>query len=203
MSISSDELKRGLVVIQEEWQQVDEKSGWNEYDTTFLRITRSLSSLANTFDVPQTEDEIKEDDEEALVDKTPRELLVVYDIVHSQSYQVPVLYFNFKNTSSGGKRSIEEIYQMLVPNAHGTSMQAVGQLGAITLTEHPITGIPSYFVHPCRTREALEPALQGKTVKPAEYVMLWLGTIGSSVGLDISLPLAMRLGREGLVAQGT
>ncbi|KAK4499836.1 hypothetical protein PRZ48_008022 [Zasmidium cellare] len=210
MSISSQELKEGLEVIEQEWQQLDDKADWDavkllqQHDATFLRITRSLNASTDNPYEQQDEDEIEEDDDEALRRTKPAERpLAIYDIVHSPSYQVPVLYVSFKNRASGRPPSIEELYQMLVPSTQRTSMQTVGQLGAITLTEHPITGIPAYFVHPCRTREALEPALEGRTVKPAEYVALWLGTIGASVGLNVPLPLATRLNRGRRIRKST
>lgn len=165
-----------------------------QYGISYLRITKSLATCTKVPDPFGHEDEIEEDDDEALASKTRVERpMVVYDIVHSPSFQVPVLYLSFKNLPSGRQPSIDELYQMLVPATYRSSIQAVGQLGAITLSEHPITGIPVYFVHPCRTREAMEPALEGKTMKPAEYTMLWLGTIGASAGLNIPLPLATRL----------
>lgn len=177
-----------------------------QHGTGYLRITKSLTNgikVPNTFQVGH-EDEIEEDDEEALASKTRvGRTVVVYDIVHSPSYQVPVLYLSFKNLPSGPQPSIDELYQMLVPTTYRSSVQITGQLGAITLTEHPITGMPAYFVHPCRTREAMEPALEGMMVKPAEYIMLWLSTIGASVGLNVPLPLAAELDAMSQVREET
>ena len=95
---------------------------------------------------------------------------------------------------TGRPPATEQIYQMLVPETHKASMQAVGQMGALSMTDHPATGMPAYFVHPCRTKEAMEPVLGEREVKPEEYVVLWLGTIGASVGLDVPLQLARKVG---------
>lgn len=165
-----------------------------------MRITKPLTTSEDIPNTLETEEEIEEEDDEALNEKkrAPK-LVVVYDIVHSSSYQVPVLYLNFESLPSGRLPSSDELYQMVVPNSYKASMQAVGQLGAITLTEHPITGVPAYFVHPCRTREAMVPVLEGKMIHPREYVVLWLGTIGASVALEVPLSLAMRMDARGQV----
>ena len=120
---------------------------------------------------------------------------MIYDIIHSPSYQVPVLYVTFQQQplDQGRGRSIlspEEVYDLLVPSSRKTQMQAVGVMGALSTTDHPVAGKPAYFVHPCRTAEAMNAVIGGKDVKPAEYLMMWLGLVGASVGLDVPIELA-------------
>lgn len=160
-----------------------------------MRITKRLPPLSDVTNESVAE-EFEEDDEEALGASTTPTFsapLVAYDIIHSPSYQVPVLYMSFRNLPSERPPSPEEVYRMIVPDTHKASMQAVGNMGALSLAEHPVTGMPACFVHPCRTREAMEPILRGRSVKAVEYVVLWLGTIGASVGLDVPLALTTKL----------
>lgn len=166
-----------------------------KYDTTILRITKRITDHSRANEVPHTEEDLEEEDDEKLnILKTATDgPLVVYDIIHSPSFEVPVLYLTLKNLPSGRPPSIDKLYQILVPDGHKASMQAVGQMGALSLTEHPVTGTSVYFVHPCRTREAMEPVLNGRRVNAEEYVVLWLGTIGASVGLDVPVSLATSL----------
>jgi ubiquitin-like-conjugating enzyme ATG10 len=156
------------------------------------------------------EDEIEDEDPEALfvpaaaaaAKRQDPDRVVQYDVVYSPSYQVPVLYLTFANPSTNNKSipppSADEIYSMLVPRGFKTPMRDVGVMGALSMAEHPITGMPAYFVHPCRTQEALAPLL-GDTSRKAgsepavEYLLLWFGVIGASVGLSVPMNTARLL----------
>lgn len=147
---------------------------------------------------------VEEDDPEALL-PPPRPKpshekgrFVIYDIVHSISYQVPVLYLTFsdaKTMNSVPLPSIDDIYQMLVPDSFKTPIRDVGIMGALSLAEHPISGTPAFFVHPCRTQDVMT-TLAGKRERPEraqDYLMFWLGAIGASVGLSMPLGVAQTL----------
>lgn len=62
------------------------------------------------------------------------------------------------------------------------------------MAEHPVTGTPAYFVHPCRTQEAMLALVTERTVKPQDYLLLWLGVIGGGVGLNMPIELAQMVG---------
>lgn len=124
---------------------------------------------------------------------------MLYDVVHSPSYSVPVLYLMFADTRSGKSiplPSPDEVYNFLVPNGFKAPMLDVGVMGALSMAEHPLTGMPAYFVHPCRTQEVMAPLLEGRedpksnAGDPVEYLMLWLGVIGASVGLNVPVRVA-------------
>jgi len=152
----------------------------------------------------EIEDEVEDEDPEVLVIPTAAakrqdlDRVVRYDVVYSPSYQVPVLYLTFANASTSKSTplpSADEIYDMLVPRGFKTPMRDVGIMGALSMAEHPITGVPAYFVHPCRTQEALAPLLEDTShdaeIEPAvEYLLLWFGVIGVSVGLSVPVNLA-------------
>jgi ubiquitin-like-conjugating enzyme ATG10 len=151
----------------------------------------------------EIEDEIEYEDPEALFVPTAAaaaaakrqdlDRVVRYDVVYSPSYQVPVLYLTFAEATTGKSTplpSAEEVYDMLVPRGFKTPMRDVGVMGALSMAEHPITGMPVYFVHPCRTQEALAPLLEDSSQKARsepelEYLLLWFGVIGASVGLSV------------------
>lgn len=73
-------------------------------------------------------------------------------------------------------------------------------MGALSMAEHPVSGAPAYFVHPCRTREVLgalvggggEAGLRGDG-EALEYLMRWFGVIGTSVGLSVPVGVAVRV----------
>ena len=129
-------------------------------------------------------------------------MLVLYDIVHSPSYQVPVLYVTFEQQGSTGRRSKvlpspTEVYDMLVSSSFKAQVQTVGVMGALSMTDHPVSGTPAYFVHPCRTSEAMDAVIVDSAVQPKEYLMMWLGLVGPSVGLDVPLELAEAMIKSG------
>lgn len=56
---------------------------------------------------------------------------------------------------------------------------------------HPVTGTPAYFIHPCNTAEALRETIGGRSVSPLEYLQLWFGLVASLVGLYLPKELVV------------
>jgi ubiquitin-like-conjugating enzyme ATG10 len=150
------------------------------------------------------EDEVAipdEDDSEALVAPIATHdftRAVQCDIAYSPAYQVPVLYLTFAERSTTQNIALpspDEVYNMLVPDDFKSPMRSIGVMGALSMAEHPMTGVPAYFVHPCRTQEALSPLLDNASpnAKPCsgtQYLLLWFGVIGASVGLSVPINVA-------------
>ena len=61
----------------------------------------------------------------------------------------------------------------------------------VNLQNHPITDFPSFFIHPCNTAEAMGELLRGRVVGAFEYLLIWLGLVGSCVGLYVPKELAL------------
>ena len=148
-------------------------------------------------------DEIHEFDDEVVYPPPKHShggLRVDYDIVHSPSYQVPLLYVTVKSYDNQGWKPlqllVDEAYRLLTPRVNREQLRNVGVVGALSITDHPVSGLPVYFVHPCRTGEAMEAVMistKKASTKPEAYLMLWMGIIGSSVGLDMPVDLAARI----------
>jgi len=170
-----------------------------EFGTKSLRITRrpKLRVLHENSTPASLQDEVEEDDDEVLLIRGREDVAVLYDIVHSPSYQVPVLYITMLGSSQGAQQSPSEIIELLVPSVYKEQVREVGVLGALSMTEHPITGLPAYFVHPCRTQDAMA-SLSGKSEYcPAiSYLTRWIGVIGSSVDLGVPVALIEVLARS-------
>lgn len=58
---------------------------------------------------------------------------------------------------------------------------------------HPIYGTPSFFIHPCRTADAMRDLARDIQLDGISYIMLWLGLVGHPVGLFIPNRLAEEL----------
>ena len=61
------------------------------------------------------------------------------------------------------------------------------------MTDHPVTGTPAFFVHPCQTAAAISTVAGHGEVAPERYLFLWMGLIGQSVGLNVPMELAHAL----------
>ncbi|KAF1982362.1 hypothetical protein K402DRAFT_340566 [Aulographum hederae CBS 113979] len=112
---------------------------------------------------------------------------IEYDILLSPTYQVPVLCFTARKPDNR-PFSTEEIYSFVVPQSFKAQARDVGVMGAISVTDHPISGMPVHFVHPCLTSEALSKCASGSPVQIKDCLFLWLGIVGGCVGLHAPLP---------------
>jgi len=55
------------------------------------------------------------------------------------------------------------------------------------LQHHPVTGVPSFFIHPCLLGEQMSRFDCSKE----NYLMVWLGLVGGCVGLWVPPELAL------------
>lgn len=56
------------------------------------------------------------------------------------------------------------------------------------IQHHPMTGVPTFFLHPCLVGENM---LQFSCSKE-DYLMIWLGLTGSCVGLTVPKEMAVQ-----------
>ncbi|KAL5332890.1 hypothetical protein BJX70DRAFT_392628 [Aspergillus crustosus] len=129
--------------------------------------------------------EVCEEDPEALT-RTPdtRETLQAdYEIIHSPTYQVPVLYFVLRRSEL--PLGIVDVYNYLVPDQYKSNIQTVGIMGGISFGYHPGSGTPAFFVHPCNTADAMKDIADGHGISPEAYLIIWLGLVGNCVRLQL------------------
>lgn len=111
---------------------------------------------------------------------------VIYEIHLHPTYRTPVLWFSLHDLPPcDSPFDIEVVYRYLVPDQFKGQLRSIGVMGGISAGNHPVTDLPAFFVHPCTTKEAMEQF----TCSLKDYLTVWLGTVGSSVGLW--LPSAM------------
>jgi ubiquitin-like-conjugating enzyme ATG10 len=131
-----------------------------------------------------------EDEDGLAVVKSEVAPILSCDIVHSASYQVPVLYFQLCNMHWHLPPSLDIIHSILVPDFHKIPVRDVGLLGALSTSDHPVTGLPSFFIHPCQTQTAMASLHIDQFGQPDDYLLAWIGMIGSTVGLSVPLQMA-------------
>ncbi|KAM3414975.1 hypothetical protein BST61_g10112 [Cercospora zeina] len=172
-------------------------------DGHFLRITALVSTdVATTRETdswnrPVTDcaapDSAEDEDEEALPRLPAYQIsepshTLTYDIIHSPSYQAPVLYLYFEPSGCPG---------WLLKGGNEPAAGPMRVEGAVTLKDHPETGRPVFFVHPCRTQEAMTDVLGArKDVVAIEWLFIWFGIIGNAVGLYVPTELAVAVQAE-------
>lgn len=100
-----------------------------------------------------------------------------------------MVYFSIRDEHGQAIADIDVVYSTIVPPYFHGQLQDVGVVGAVSTANHPVTDIPVFFVHPCQTAAALEEAASGRRISIPEYLPLWLGVIGISVGLHEPLPV--------------
>ena len=118
-----------------------------------------------------------------------------FSIVFSDSWKAPVLFFTVDNLDKNGSpcpRS--DVAKMLRQFSHYNRVEDAWDL--LSHDEHPITGIPSLFLHPCQTMQRMEILTQkqgshGETNTQGNKALLlsWMTMILPSVGFSISSKL--------------
>jgi len=146
-------------------------------------------------------------DEEALRPYTPNETLaeenglppryslhshqpyVVYEIHWHLTYNVPTLWFTLHDLPMGEPVfDLDSVYRYLVPDEYKSLLRGAGITGGLSAAPHPITDVPSFFIHPCQTKEAMETF----DCPIANYLMVWLGLVGGCVGLWVPHEMSSR-----------
>ena len=82
----------------------------------------------------------------------------VMSIVYNHTYCVPVVYFRVHHLD-GRSLSYEEVLQninLLKSNFGSSEIGRSMSSEIISEEEHPVTGLPHYFLHPCKTDECLD-----------------------------------------------
>lgn len=142
--------------------------------------------------IDETDDDPHEDDSEAIVRAPPIHASVKYNITYSTSYAVPVLSVSIADPVHGPQLSVEKLCDLLVPETSRSQLEAGGVLGMLSLTELD-SGDLAYQIHPCRTQEVMQNLLGNRSCSPLRYMILWLGTMGPSIGLTLPQWLCLKL----------
>ncbi|KAL1897329.1 hypothetical protein Sste5346_004065 [Sporothrix stenoceras] len=175
--------------------------------TTYLQITRPLESSAaddelagvlNQFSFGEASDMVEdstmamaEDADEAALKAAPPTAnygYVTYEVHLHPTYRAPCLWFSLHGLPNGeSPLGIDTVFRHLVPEQFQDRLRSMGSVGGISADYHPITGVPSFFVHPCLLGEAMT----GFSCTKKSYLMVWLGLVGGCVGLWVPKEMAL------------
>ncbi|CAK7199622.1 hypothetical protein SEUCBS139899_002305 [Sporothrix eucalyptigena] len=183
--------------------------------TTYLQITRPLDptehddALAHVLDkfsfgageARMVDGDLEEDEAMAQAEDADAAALppsssgpapnygyVTYEIHLHPTYRAPCLWFSLHGLPNNEPAfNIDTVFRHLVPTQFQDRLRAMGSIGGISADYHPITGVPSFFVHPCLLGEAMT----GFDCTKKSYMMVWLGLVGGCVGLWVPKEMAM------------
>jgi ubiquitin-like-conjugating enzyme ATG10 len=104
-----------------------------------------------------------------------------------------VLYLlPFESNESSPAMTLENLYRKIVPDMYVDEIRVTGVMGGITVTTHPILDCICWFVHPCRTADALQEisgGWKGQDLGLWDYLLLWFGVVGTASGLNVPVAL--------------
>ncbi|CAB9502469.1 like-conjugating enzyme ATG10 [Seminavis robusta] len=124
-----------------------------------------------------------------------------FSIVYSNTWKAPIFYFtveNMNDNSSPCPRS--DVLQILMTFSHYNRVEDAWEF--LSHEEHPISRIPSFFLHPCQTLERLQTLLKMQsTMNGTENgadcsncrLLSWLSMILPSVGYSFPSKLFQEL----------
>lgn len=125
---------------------------------------------------------------------------VLYHVIYSESYSVPVLYINAQYQD--GRMLVHNEIEKLGSPLHRNAI--VSQLwSTLTQTEHPIYQTPFYMLHPCKTASMMAevlPRTSDKNLCNKQYLIQWLSSVGPAIGLDLPLSYADQYDNTTLLA---
>ncbi len=131
-----------------------------------------------------------------------------FSIVYSNTFQVPVLYFHVQD-HSGAPCTRSQVIRWLRQNMTASADEEfdVNSWDFVSQEQHPHTGFPSYFLHPCRTSERMKllqqsaPSTQDNPAR-INFLFVWMSMILPTVNHPVP-PRAYRLIQERLQQERT
>jgi Autophagocytosis associated protein, active-site domain len=108
------------------------------------------------------EDKAVSDDTQAVIASALDDCLVSrttmwsFSIVYSSTYRAPVLYFHVQSLNGNpcGRRDVLEMLRKMMPTANGEIPKETWEF--VSQEEHPLSGFPSFFLHPCQSSQRLQ-----------------------------------------------
>ena len=103
-------------------------------------------------------------------------------ISYSHIWRVPVVHFTVQ-TQEGTPLSRQQVMSYL--HSYSTDIDNTNaNLEFVSIDEHPVTGLPAYFFHPCQTPRLLE-LLRASATSPTLRLWSWMSMMLPRVGISI------------------
>jgi len=111
----------------------------------------------------------------------------LFSVVYSDIWCVPVLYFRVQHLD-GTTCSRNEVLNLLKYREH-LDPKSFDSWDFISEEEHPVTGVPSQFLHPCQTSARLTTLMAGfdENYLPGKLLLSWMSLMLPAVHCKIPL----------------
>ena len=151
-----------------------------------MRVDYNCNKDLSGFD---WEEEVIDDSEALVTEDVQRFEVWSFDVFYSPVWRVPVLYFQIQN-SDGSVLSRNKVLKLL---SHSCDDSPEDSWNFISQEEHPCTGVPAFFLHPCQTSQRLSTLLMNEAMEgdrkiktPANLLISWLCMVLPATGFRIS-----------------
>jgi ubiquitin-like-conjugating enzyme ATG10 len=175
-----------------EWKEVDSPLDFSREKRGYLykqhRVLLPLNEHLGAKDQAEDEDEdanlkaFESQDKSVLLSLPGPDVegkWIIFDlhILYSSTYQVPVLYFNafFDDAQQKQLLSLEQLWRNLTREFQNEELRWT----FLTQGEHPLLGIPFYFVHPCESASLLKEV--SGSLEVGWELSTWLSLVGPIV----------------------
>ena len=105
-------------------------------------------------------------------------------IVYSDTWRVPVLYFNVTK-SNGSPYTRTDLIRYLMAKNQNLKNEVEDSWEFVSHEEHPISGSPSLFLHPCQSHKRLQ-AMGANSLNHSNRLWSWMSMVFPSLGFSIS-----------------
>lgn len=151
-------------------------------------ITEAAAAEFNP-DVFEYEDDTLMDPDSISPPKLPQYIEWRFSFLYSDTWMVPVLYFTVKH-NDGMPFQRSQVLNML--NIDENNVTDIWDF--LSYEEHPVTGEPSFFLHPCQTCERLSLLFQQNNQQATPSSLLsWMTMILPTIGFRIPTRTFLRL----------
>jgi ubiquitin-like-conjugating enzyme ATG10 len=103
------------------------------FDATSLTITKNLRSNSGPKQFESEQDDLEEDDEEALQVVPDTHPVIHYDVLLSRVFRVPVLYFSISDPQHRYPPTMTTLYEHLIAPSFKAQAESGGVIGGVTI----------------------------------------------------------------------
>lgn len=82
---------------------------------------------------------------------------------------------------------MDELYEYIIPEIYQKDLKTspTNIYGSISQAEHPLTGVPFWYIHPCQTQNMLQTIVGIHGPPIDDYIKVWLSLVGPIVKYHI------------------
>lgn len=98
----------------------------------------------------------------------------------------------------GSSLSLDQVYDWVISAVSGPNLRlptAISPQGGITQDEHPILGLPFWYIHPCNTHSVMKQFDQ-HIINTTNYIKIWLSFYGPAAGCNLSSQLFLDMSNK-------